>query len=306
MRRSARWTAVVCALALVACRASEPARPASRDARLAADDPHALAELEAARDLHETDPTSEENLIWLGRRLAYLGRYDEAIDVYTRGLALWPDSHRLLRHRGHRYITTRRFELAEADLARASELVRERAIEDELEPDGKPNAHGVPRSTTNSNIEYHLALALYLQGRFDESLAAWERCLVWSRVNDDMLVATTHWLTMTQRRLGRDADADLALDAIAEDMEILENTSYHRLLLAQKGLVGLDEVLAEAAPDSVDFATRGYGVANLRLVDGRVDDAARLCEEVLASGADRAAFGVIAAEVERERLRWLR
>jgi tetratricopeptide (TPR) repeat protein len=305
VRSQALSAVALCALVLASCRAQETARP-TRDARLAADDPRALAELEAARDLHETDPASEENLIWLGRRLAYLGRYDEAIDVYTRGLALWPDSHRLLRHRGHRYITTRRFDLAEADLERASELVRERAIPDEVEPDGRPNAAGIPRSTTNSNSECHLALALYLQGRFDDSLAAWQRCLDWSRVNDDMLVAATHWLTMTQRRLGRDADAGAALEAIDEDMEILENTSYHRLLLAQKGLLDLDEVLAEAAPDSVDRATRGYGVANLRLVDGRVDDAARLCDEVLASGADRAAFGVIAAEVERERLRWLR
>lgn len=301
MRRLATPLALV--LAAAACSATHEAPP-SRDARLAADDPRALAELEAAREAHETDPTSEENVIWLGRRLAYLGRYDEAIAVYTRGLARWPDSHRLLRHRGHRYITVRRFDLAEQDLARASLLVRD--LPDEVEPDGRPNAHGVPRSTTNSNVEYHLALALYLQGRFDESLDAWRRCLEWSRVNDDMLVATTSWTTMTLRRLGRPDEADELLEPIGKDMEILENTAYHRLLLVQKGLASADAVLAEAPPDSVDFATRGYGIANLALVDGRVDEAGELLDRVLASDADRAAFGVIAAEVERDRLRWLR
>ena len=46
------------------------------------------------------DPGKEENIIWLGRRTAYLGRYWEALRIYTRGLEKYPESYRLLRHRG--------------------------------------------------------------------------------------------------------------------------------------------------------------------------------------------------------------
>lgn len=106
--------------------------------------------------------TTEDNAIWLGRRLAYLGRYREAIHIYTINLVRYPSSYKLLRHRGHRYITVREFDLAIADLTRASFLISN--VPDEIEPDGAPNPSGVPRSTSHSNIWYHLALAHYLKG----------------------------------------------------------------------------------------------------------------------------------------------
>ncbi|MHC5071708.1 MAG: tetratricopeptide repeat protein, partial [Planctomycetota bacterium] len=83
-------------------------------------------------------PRDEERIIWYGRRLAYIGRYEEAIGVYSKGLAVHPDSPKLLRHRGHRYITLRRFADAIADLERAGQLIDTRP--DEVEPDGIPNA----------------------------------------------------------------------------------------------------------------------------------------------------------------------
>ena len=47
----------------------------------------------------------------------------------------------------------------------------------------------------------------------------------------DLLVATSHWLYMTLRRLGRDDEARQVLKPIHADMYIIENHSYHRLLL---------------------------------------------------------------------------
>src|SRR5687768_13528444 len=60
--------------------------------------------LQALSD-YDSDPESEDAIIWVGRRLAYLGRFNEAIGVFTRGLAHHPQSYKLLRHRGHRHIT---------------------------------------------------------------------------------------------------------------------------------------------------------------------------------------------------------
>src|SRR6186997_1738741 len=70
------------------------------------------ADLAKAQADYDRDPSSAEAAIWLGRRLAYLGRFRDAIDVYTRGIARHPNEARLYRHRGHRYITTRKFDQA--------------------------------------------------------------------------------------------------------------------------------------------------------------------------------------------------
>ena len=47
---------------------------------------------------------SEMNIIWYGRRYAYLSDYQKAIEIYTQGLKQYPDSYKLYRHRGHKYI----------------------------------------------------------------------------------------------------------------------------------------------------------------------------------------------------------
>ena len=79
------------------------------------------------------DPDDPERVIWLGRRIAYTGDYRRAIEVYSRGLAAHPENAKLLRHRGHRYITVRELDRAVDDLERAARLVTGRP--DEVEPD---------------------------------------------------------------------------------------------------------------------------------------------------------------------------
>lgn len=259
------------------------------------------ANLEAARAAFDADSQSEENIIWLGRRLAYLSRYGEAIAVFTSGLEVHPDSYRLRRHRGHRYITTRRFDLAIADLAAAAELAA--SHEDAVEPDGAPNALNIPLGTDKFNIWYHLALAHYLQGDFDAALEAYRQCLAVSG-NPDLLVATTDWMVMTLRRLDRGADTELLLAAIEPDMEIIENDSYHRRLLMYKGLLEPGDLLDLRAVDDPDvalnIATQGYGVGNWLLTEGDAEAAAEIFERIV-EGTSWAAFGYIAAEAELAR-----
>ena len=267
--------------------------PAERRARLEAD-------LSAAERALAAAPTDEAALIWYGRRLAYLGRYAEAQHAFTRGLAVHPDSHRLLRHRGHRSITRRQLEAAVADLERAASLIR--GVPDAIEPDGEPNAAGIPRSTTHSNVYYHLGLAHYLRGDLRAARDAYERALEYSFVNDDMLVATTHWLYMTLRRLGEHEAAQALLAPISSDMDVLENDAYLQCLLLDRGERAPAQVLewAAARQDPITDATVGYGVANWHLVEGRRDLARRMFEAIVA-GPAWPAFGYVAAESELAR-----
>ncbi len=245
------------------------------------------------------DETDEEEWIWRGRCRAYAGDYTGAIAEFTRGLAAFPDSPRLLRHRGHRYLTTRRFDLAERDLARASVLIR--GTPDEIEPDGIPNAAGIPRSTNHSNVGYHHGLALYLQGRYAEAAEAYCRCLAHARVNDDMLCATLYWLHNALLRDGHPEQARAALDEVREKMDILENHAYHELLLLFRGLLTPEQILAAHLPGSLEHATRAYGVALHHLAAGHLAEARELCSAIV--GADPAAsFGFLAAEADLARL----
>ncbi len=268
----------------------EPAEQAKREQLLA-----------EARGALEADPASVEAAIGYGRRLGYLGRFREAIAAFSRAIELHPDDPRLYRHRGHRFITLRDFDAAIRDLSHAAGLVQ--GLSDEVEPDGLPNERGIPLSTRNQEIFYHLALAHYLAGDFERALPCWRECLRFS-ANPDSVCSATYWLTMTLRRLGRDAEADEAVSTIRADFDIVEYHAYHRLCLMYRGELSLEELLADAraaGTASVDFATVAYGVASARLDRGEREEAMELLREIRASPQWHA-FGFIAAEAELARL----
>jgi tetratricopeptide (TPR) repeat protein len=256
------------------------------------------ADLAKAQADYDRDPSNAEAAIWLGRRLAYLGRFNDAIVAYTRGIDKHPNEPRLYRHRGHRYITIRKFDLAIADLRKASQLVAGK--KDEIEPDGAPNKAGIPRSTLQSNIWYHLGLAQYLSGDFPAALASYRDGMKVSTVNDDMLVATSDWLYMTLRRLKRDSDAHRVLEPIKEQMDVLENGAYHARLLMYKGLRTPESVLNLNTADDIQIATQGYGVGNWYLVNGDRTKATEIYDRVVA-GKAWTAFGFVAAEADLKR-----
>lgn len=320
LRRTTAWaavTALIAALAIAGAVAGQPAperdagNPSSAFEAISllgdtltapplADSTRARYEgrLREARLDHESRPTLALTSIWLGRRTAYLGRFREAIDVYTRGLARHPDEPRLLRHRGHRYITVRDFPRAIADLERAARLMKGRM--DETEPDGLPNARNVPTSTLQSNIWYHLGLAHYLSGDFERARRAYRQCLAFSK-NPDMLCATTYWLYLALRRLGRDGEARAVLKPIRDDFDVIENRGYHRLLLFYKGELPEDSLLATGGERTpIDDATVGYGVGNWHLIHGRRAEAEAIFRRIVA-GPQWPAFGQIAAEAELAR-----
>lgn len=240
-------------------------------------------------------PGDPDAIVWAGRRMAYLGQYQRALWTYSRGVDAHREEPRLYRHRGHRYLTVRRLAAAIRDLRRAGELIA--GTPDEVEPDGLPNARNVPTSTLHSNVWYHLGLAHYLEHDFESALEAYRRCLEVSK-NPDMLVATSHWLYMTLRRLGRAGEAAVVLEPIDAGMDVIENHAYHELLLAYRGERDPEELLTVARiAGGAELATTGYGVGNWHFYNGGRERAFEIFREIVATDA-WPSFGYIAAEAE--------
>ncbi|MFM8602925.1 MAG: tetratricopeptide repeat protein [Gemmatimonadota bacterium] len=284
MRAIIIGTAIAC-IALPPLRAQAPTSPIPPD-------------LAAAQVAYDRAPQDRDALIWLGRRIAYTGAYQRAIDLYTLGLERHPDSPFVLRHRGHRYLSIRDTKRARADLERAWALVRGQP--DLVEPDGQPNARGIPTSTLHSNIRYHLALAYFLDGDFALAAPIWAED---ARVaaNLDQRVAATYWWVLSLAYLGRRAEVAALLAPIDPSWEIIENGSYHRLLLYMKGALAEDRLLTAGA-DALERQTVGNGVGQWHAANGRTAEARAAWQRVLA-GNPAPSFGVLAAERGLARLR---
>jgi tetratricopeptide (TPR) repeat protein len=255
------------------------------------------------KDLQEAqsvaNPATADAMIWVGRRLGYLWRYQDAIAQFSKGIERYPDDPRFYRHRGHRYITVRQFDKAVADFEKAAALIKGKA--DEIEPDGAPNPAGVPRSTLQFNIWYHLGLAHYLRGNYQRAYDAYVECMRVSN-NDDSVTATADWMWMTLMRLDRKAEAAKVLERITPKMDILENGSYHRRLLMYKGLEKPEALLDTGKADDTTIATQGYGVGNYYFVTGNTAKAREVFQKVT-SGGGWNAFGYIAAEADLARMK---
>jgi tetratricopeptide (TPR) repeat protein len=265
--------------------------PAAERARLEAN-------LKAAEDDLVKSSDSADALIWVGRRQGYLWQYRKAIDTFTKGIDTFPRDPRFYRHRGHRYITVRNFDAAIADFEKAVLLIA--GTKDEIEPDGAPNPKGIPRSSLHFNIWYHLGLAYYLKGDFANARRAYDQCMAVS-TNDDSITATSDWQWMTYMRMGDKAAAAKVLDRITPKMDIIENGSYHRRLLMYKGVEKPEALLDTTNADDLTIATQGYGVGNYYRVTGDHEKAKQIFDKVLA-GKQWAAFGYIAAEVDRSKM----
>lgn len=258
-------------------------------------------QLVEARAAYERTPTDADSIVWLGRRLAYLGRVRDAIAVYSDGIALHPRNAWLYRHRGHRYITVREFDKAAADLEQAALLVT--GLPDETEPDGQPNDRNLPIGTLKSNIDYHLALAHHLRGEFHRAIPIYERELS-AATNDDRRVSIAYWYYLSLRRLGRDDEAAELLARVRTDVDVVENDTYRELLRVFKGEIAPEALVpADGAGEmSVADATAAYGVAAWHMVNGRREVAEGLFRRIIAGG-QWPAFGYVAAEAELARWR---
>jgi tetratricopeptide (TPR) repeat protein len=243
---------------------------------------------------YSKDTLNADALIWYGRRLAYAGKYDEAIAVYNKGIQLHPADARMYRHRGHRYLTTRCIAKAIADFTKAAQLIKGKP--DESEPDGIPNAQNIPTSTLQSNIWYHLGLAYFIQGDFLKAAKAYKNCLKVSS-NPDMYVATANWYYITLREVKKEKQAAKLLQTINKDMKLIENEGYLTILLLYKQQQNPGELYQTLMgnTNTLSNATLGFGLGNYYRLSGQTQKAKTIFEKIT-DGNQWGSFAYMAAE----------
>lgn len=228
-----------------------------------------------------------EALIWYGRRVAYLGYFKEAIKIFTLGIETFPDDARFYRHRGHRYISIRQYDSAIKDFEKAVELIYQEV--DQIEPDGLPNSKNIPLTTLHGNIWYHLGLAYYLKNDMNSALKAFSDRSVTHKY-DDNIVSSSHWLYMIYRRLNKIEESKKVVENVNENMDIIENMSYHQTSLFHKGVIQESEIKV----DEVSL----YSLANWYMYEKNDSLKAREYYEKLLEMGNPYSFAYIAGEAD--------
>ena len=222
------------------------------------------------------DPRNAARYIDLGVAQSAVRQFREAIQTFTRGLAIAPDDALLYRWRGHRYLSVREFDRALADLTRGSLI-----------------------DSTNYGILYHLGVTRYALGDFAGAADAFARAQR-RAPNAGELAGATDWLWMALARAGRSAEAQAMLDRRPDSL--LVNNAYAQRLRLYRGLILPDSVFSAADTADVQVATLSYGIGNWFLVRGDTTQARAWFERAIRSGG-WPAFGFIVAERELRRLR---
>lgn len=222
------------------------------------------------------DARNVDRIIQLGVAQSGARQFREAIETFTRGLAIAPENPLLYRWRGHRYLSVREFDRAMDDLLRGNRL-----------------------DSTNYGIWYHLGIVRYARGDFTGAADAFQHGQ--PRAPDaGELAGATDWLWMSLSRAGRAAEARAMLERRPDSLPV--SNAYTQRLRLYRGQIGPDEVLTPADTSDVAIATLSYGVGNWYLVRGDTARAREWFERSVGSGG-WPAFGFIISEVELRRLR---
>ena len=202
-------------------------------------------DLAIARAVFDVAPTREDSFIWLGRRYGYLARYPEAIEVFSRGLELFPESYKLYRFRARNRARNREIEAALADYRRAAELVESQP--DSFEPDGIINSRHQYLGTYKSNIHYYLGQTSWAVHDYEAVLRGMERAMAEPLgQSPDRLVSTAYWRYLAHRKLGQHEAARALVADVPEGLDIIENFTYYDAVLFFRGARTREELLPKA------------------------------------------------------------
>jgi len=257
-------------------------------------EPAALSKSDSAINaIRSKQDLTEDDFVEIGKHYVATNRYKMAVSIYTEGLAKFPNSYKLLRNRGHRYITIRKLNESIKDLEKAAQLIP--AVGDEMEYglDGKATA------TVRHQIHYHIGVYQFLKKDYIMAAVAFEKALA-AADNYKNAVGASDWLYNCYMRIGRKDKADELLEPITIDYVEDKDHAYFRRVLLYKDLIRPNELIDITMPPekmSIQDVTKLYGLANWYKYLGNSEKAKELYQLVLQSDG-WPGFAYAAAEKE--------
>jgi Tfp pilus assembly protein PilF len=223
------------------------------------------------------DPRNVTQRIALAVAQSGVRQFREAIATLSDGLAMAPDDVRLLRWRGHRFLSVREFSKARADLTR-----------------------GFALDSTNYGILFHFGVLRFVEGDFAGAAEMFARAQPRAPDGGER-AGSTDWLWMSLSRAGRAAEAAAMLARRPDSLPAPPNYAYVSRLRLYRGELTPAALITAADTADVQVATLNYGLGNWYLVRGDTASARAAFERAVASGG-WPGFGFIVAEAELARL----
>jgi tetratricopeptide (TPR) repeat protein len=222
------------------------------------------------------DPRNVQLIIQLGVAQSGARQFREAIQTFTKGLAIAPNEVLLYRWRGHRYLSVRQLDSALTDLSRGYQL-----------------------DSSNYGVLYHLGIVRFARGEFAAAAEVFARAQPRAPEASE-LTGSTDWLWMSLARAGKAAEAKAMLDRRPDSLPA--TNAYARRLKLYRGEVGPDAVFTPADTADVQVATLAFGIGNWYLVRGDTASARRWFERSVGSGG-WPGFAFILSEIELRRFK---
>jgi tetratricopeptide (TPR) repeat protein len=229
-----------------------------------------------AMDSLAKDPNNVQKIIALGVAQSGARQFREAIETFTKGIAIAPNDPMLYRWRGHRYLSVREWDRSLADLQKGYEM-----------------------DSTNYGILYHLGIVRFARGEFNEAARLFAMALPRSP-NAGEQGGSTDWLWMALARAGRAADAKAHLDRRPDTQP--NTNAYAARLKLYRGEITPAQLITPADTADVQASTLNYGLGNWYLVRGDTANARAAFERSIRAGG-WPGFGFILSEIELRRLK---
>lgn len=224
-------------------------------------------DLEVANIVFASSPLEESSYSWRGRREGFMGNYAKAVDIFTQGLELFPESYALYRYRGFHLVRNYQFEEGLIDLRRAEELIENVDVSPVQE--GIPGKSNYSPSTFKRNIYFFIAESSMATGDYNTVIEYMDKAYDANQLRDkdDFLVSTAFYKYMAMRKLGRHDEAIEMVKAIPNGLDIIDNHSYYDAIMYLKGRTGRERF--EGRADSLGR----YAMAMVDLFEDKSDDA---------------------------------
>ncbi|MDG1996204.1 MAG: hypothetical protein P8J14_06910, partial [Emcibacteraceae bacterium] len=122
-------------------------------------------DLAASKVVFASSPLEESSYSWRGRREGFMGNYAKAVDIFTQGLELFPESYALYRYRGYHLVRNYQYEEGLIDLRRAEELID--SVDVSPIQDGIPGRSNFSPSTFKRNIYFYITQSSMATGDYN-------------------------------------------------------------------------------------------------------------------------------------------